>query len=377
MSRRFSSVVLLFTLSAISLAGGNGLLAQASSGQIEKEVWGEADHKTVYLYTLANPAGMVVKITNYGGIITSVKVPDKHGIIEDVVLGFDNLSQYMEPNPCFGATIGRFANRIRDGRFRIDGTTYELVRNNGKHCIHGGNEFDRVVWDSEMVEGEESRSIRLQHVSKDGQNGFPGNLDVQVTYTLTNDNAIHIHFEAQTDKATHVNMTQHSYFNLTALKKPIYDHLVKIDADRFTEIDEDIVPTGTLSTVRGTDRDLTRMTRLGDNIHKLDHGGYHYCYVFNKSGRELKRVIEVLEPESGRTLQVTTTQPGVQFYTGNHISTDFTGKYGISYGPHSAFCLETEHLPDSPNHPNFPSTLLLPGERYDETVIYKFGVQND
>lgn len=338
------------------------------------ESWGEIDGEKVYLYTLSNENKMELKVCNYGAIITSLMVPDRKGKLEDVVLGFDKLERYLEPNPCFGAAIGRFANRIRDGRFSIGDSVYQLVQNDNGHCIHGGNEFDRLVWESEVIKSNEGNAIRLHHLSEDGSNGFPGNLDVYITYTLTSDNSIHVLFEATTDKSTHVNLTQHSYFNLAGTDEKIFDHLIHIDADHYTEIDEDVVPTGGIATVKGKDWDLTELTRIGDNIHKLDKGGYHYCYVFNKEENELKKVIEVLEPNSGRTLEVTATQPGVQFYTGNGIA-DFTGKGNIKYGAHSAFCLETQHFPDSPNHHHFPSTLLNPGEKYEETVIYHFGIK--
>lgn len=358
---------IVFVLSVI-------LLASCSSGpeSIQKESWGEVESKKVYHYTVSNSNGMVMKVSNYGAVITSVLVPDKNGELADVVLGFDNLQQYLDPNPCFGAAIGRFANRIRDGKFTIGDSIYQLSKNNGEHCIHGGNEFDRVVWESEGVESELGSGIRLHYLSKDNNNGFPGKLDAFVTYTLTESNAIHVKFEAESDQTTHVNMTQHSYFNLTGGKDLIYDHLIQIDADNYTEIDEFVIPTGVISTVKGTDWDLTQLTRIGDKIHKLDLNGYHYCYVFNKAERELKKVIEVLEPNSGRSLEVFTTQPGVQFYTGNGISSDLIGKNGIKYGPHTAFCLETQHFPDTPNHPDFPSTLLHPGEKYEEVVIYQF-----
>lgn len=315
---------------------------------------------------------MVVKITNYGGIITSVLVPDRDGHMDDVVLGFDNLNQYLEPNPCFGATIGRYANRIRNAEFEIDGTSYQLIKNDGDHCIHGANEFDRLVWESEIL--EENNGIRLHHLSKDGTNGFPGNLDVFVTYNLTDDNAIEVKFEAETDKTTHVSLTQHSYFNLNGCKDLIYDHQIQIDADKYTEIDEYIIPTGRLSTVKNKDWDLTELTRIGNNIHKLDFNGYHFCYAFNNYDGTLKKVIDVVEPTSGRTLEVSTTQPGVQFYSGNKISENLIGKNNTQYGPHMAFCLETQHFPDTPHHPNFPSTLLKPGEKYEEVVIYDFGL---
>lgn len=340
---------------------------------IQQEVWGEVQGKQVYLYTLSNSHGMEMKVTNYGGIITSILVPDQKDKLSDVVLGFDNLQQYLEPNPCFGATIGRFANRIRDAKFKIEENTYQLTKNDGEHCIHGANEFDRVVWDCEV--DDSNNAIRLHYLSADGTNGFPGNLDVLVTYTLSEENAVHVKFEAETDKATHVNMTQHSYFNLNGGKDLIFDHQIKIDADNYTEIDEFIIPTGNLATVKGTDWDLTKLARIGDNIHNLDHAGYHFCYVFNKPDGVLKKVIEVFEPGSGITLEVSTTQPGVQFYSGNKISTDLIGKNGIKYGPHIAFCLETQHFPDTPNHPDFPSTLLRPNEKYEEVVIYDFGIE--
>ena len=341
---------------------------------VKNEEWGAFQGKKVYLYTLTNTNGMVIKLTNYGAILTSVLVTDKKGILEDVVLGFDNLEQYIKPNPCFGATIGRVANRIRDGKFQINGINYQLNSNDNQHCSHGNNEFDRAVWDSELVDNEKGVGVKFHYFSKDGSNGFPGNLHVFVTYTLTNEDAIHIQFEAKTDKATHVNLTNHSYFNLTANKEKIYNHLIKIDADNYTEIDEDIVPTGVISTVKGTDWDLTKSTPIGKNIHKLNFNGYHYNYVFNKPVGKLKKVIEVYEPKSGRVMKVSTTQPGVQFYSGNSIDSTLVGKHGVKYGPHSAFCLETQHFPDSPNHSNFPSTLLQPNEKYEEIVIYDFGV---
>ncbi|CAM4218802.1 aldose epimerase family protein [Zobellia roscoffensis] len=347
--------------------------AQNHAGVISK-YWGTANGGNVILYTLVNANGMVVKLTNFGGTITSIMVPDKNGVFEDVVLGFDTLEQYTAKHPCFGATIGRVANRIRNGKFTIDGTTYELSKNSDVHCLHGGNEFDRVVWDSKIVANKLGPSIRLQHISADNTMGFPGNLESYVTYTLTDDNAIQVHYEATTDKATHVNMTQHSYFNLNGMKDKIYDHILKIDADKYTEIDEEIIPTGKLGTVKGTDWDLTTPTPIGNNIHKLNFNGYHYNYVFNKPVGELKEVIEVVEPKSGRTMTISTTQPGVQFYSGNAIGNALTGKNNIKYANHMAFCLETQHFPDTPNHENFPSTLLLPGEKYDETAIFHFGV---
>jgi aldose 1-epimerase len=369
----FNSIlsVLVITMSILLLSGCTRPMAGVSV-----KPWGQVEGRDVSLFTLTNKNGMVVKLTNYGGIITSVIVPDRDGKMEDVVLGFDNLQQYLEDHPCFGTIIGPYANRIRDGQFVIDGTKYTLTRNDGEHCIHGGaSGFDKKLWQASEIQNELGVGVRLHHLSKDGEGGFPGNIDATVTYILTDDNAIHIHYEATTDKTTHVSMTHHSYFNLNACKDTIYDHLINIAADQYTEVDSDIVPTGKISTVKGTALDLTEMTPIGKNIFKLDHNGYHFNYVFNKPLNRLEKVIKVYEPLSGRTIEVSTTQPGVQFYSGNYIKDSFVGKYGIKYGPHIAFCLETQHFPDSPNHPNFPTTLLQPGEKYDHTAIYKFGVE--
>ncbi len=343
--------------------------------QISRDLWGEVNDQQIWHYSITNPSGASMQVTNYGGIITSLNVPDKNGKLDDVVLGFDNLGQYLDPNPCFGAVIGRFANRIKQGTFAIDSVIYQLETNEGKHCIHGANEFNTAVWASEVVREESGIGVRLHYMSVDGTKGFPGNLDAYVTYLFSPENELIVRFEATTDKPTHVSMTQHSYFNLNGAKAPIYEHLIRIDAKNYTAIDEEIVPTGEIATVKNTNWDLTSLTRMGDNMKHLNHNGYHFCYVFDKKPGELKPVIEVFEPQSGRTLDVITTQPGVQFYSGNAISDQLIGKQGIQYGQHMAFCLETQHLPDSPNQPLFPSTLLRPGEKYQEQVIYKFGVK--
>ncbi|WP_109831832.1 aldose epimerase family protein [Reichenbachiella versicolor] len=339
------------------------------------EFWGKHDNKDVYLYTLTNDNGVSFQITNYGGRMVSLMVPDREGKLGDVLLGFDNLEQYTEPNPAFGMIVGRYANRIRNAQFSIDSTTYNLTKNAGEHSIHGGGEFGNVVWDGELVTTGEEPALKLHYISPNGSHGFPGTLDCYVTYTLTADNSVKIKFEATTDKATHVNMSSHAYFNLSALKSTIVNHLVRMNADRYTVIDEDIVPTGEIDSVIGKDWDLTKEIELSENINKLNHGGYHYNYVFNKPIGLLEEVLSIREPKSGRTLTVSTTQPGVQFYTGNAISDTFVGKYNIRYGKHMGLCLETQHFPDSPNHGNFPSSLLLPDEKYEEVVIYKFGVE--
>lgn len=368
-SRKYISILLLLTVILSS--------CNKQKVNVSKEIWGETNQQEVSLYTLSNSNGMIVKITNYGGIITSILVPDKNGNLDDVVLGFDNLEQYTGPHPCFGALIGRFANRIKNASFTIDSTTYKLTNNDGDHCSHGGREFDRAVWDAEIVENKLGKGIKLHYLSKDGMNGFPGNLDAFVTYTLTNENAIHVKYEATTNKKTPVSFTQHSYFNLNGCKELIYDHIVSIDANKFTEMDSLAVPTGVISPLKGLAWDLKQATRLGDQVHNIPLNGYHHCYVLNKKVGELKKVASVLEPKSGRTLDVSTTQAGLVFYASNGLGSDIIGKYNIQYEPHAAFCIETQGFPDAVNHKNFPSTLLLPGEKYEEIAIYDFGVSND
>ena len=294
---------------------------------------------------------------------------------DDVVLGFANLEQYTQNHPCFGATIGRYANRVKNAAFTIDGITYQLERNDGQHCIHGANEFNRAVWTGKVIKNAIDDGVEFSYFSPDGSKGFPGNLLSRATYTLGEDNSLHIKFEANTDKATHVSMTQHSYFNLSACKSSILDHQVRINADYYTEIDEDIVPTGLLGKLDSLHWDLRELTSLKEHIFDLNHGGYHFNYVFNKKEGELKKVIEVIEPISGRTMEVFTTQPGVQFYSGNAISDALVGKNNIPYKAHMGLCLETQHFPASPNFKHFPSTLLRPEDKYEEVVIYKFGVK--
>ena len=255
---------------------------QPSCSTVIRENWGLVQGKKVYHYILKNKAGMEVKITNFGGTVTSISCPDKYGNWDDVVLGFDNLEQYKGKHPCFGATIGRFANRIRNGRFEIGDRMYQLEQNSGEHCLHGGNEFDRVVWEAETLQDGDMNGITMSYLSKDGEKGFPGNLKAKVTLILREDNALEIRFEAETDKATHVNMTNNSYFNLNGMNGTVHDHQIRITALEYTEIDEDIIPTGTISSLEGKAWNLNKMTRLGENIGELDHNGYHYNYVLDK-----------------------------------------------------------------------------------------------
>ncbi|MFZ0806808.1 MAG: aldose epimerase family protein [Candidatus Sulfotelmatobacter sp.] len=346
---------------------------------IQQQPFGTHDGRTITLYTLTNSHGMEVRAMNYGGIIVSIRVPDRKGQIADVVLGHDDLKGY-EPNPPYiGAIIGRYANRVANGTFTLDGKTYTLPKNDGPNTLHGGinKTFDRVVWDGEP---KGKNGVEFNYVSHDGDDGFPGNVKVKVSYTLTDGNAILIDYEATTDKATPINLTQHSYFNLAGEGSgDILNHEVMINADHFTPVDKGLIPTGELRPVKGTPFDLTKPTRIGahidDNYEQLTLGwGYDHNFVINSKPDQngLKLAARVHEPTSGRTLEVWTTQPGVQFYTGNHLDGSVTGKQGHVYKKRDAFCLETQHYPDSPNHPNFPNTILKPGETFHEKTVFKF-----
>ena len=346
---------------------------------IQQQPFGTHDGRPITLYTLTNSHGMEVRAMNYGGIIVSIRVPDRKGQIADVVLGHDDLKGY-EPNPPYiGAIIGRYANRVANGTFTLDGKTYTLPKNDGPNTLHGGiaKTFDRVVWDGEP---KGKNGVEFSYVSHDGDDGFPGNVKVRVTYTLTDGNAILIDYEATTDKATPINLTQHSYFNLAGEGSgDVLNHEVMINADRFTPVDKGLIPTGELRPVKGTPFDLTKPTRIGahidDNYEQLTLGwGYDHNFVINQKPDQngLKLAARVHEPTSGRTLEVWTTQPGVQFYTGNHLDGSVTGKQGHVYKKRDAFCLETQHYPDSPNHPEFPNTILKPGERFHEKTVFKF-----
>jgi aldose 1-epimerase len=341
---------------------------------IIKSDFGKAkEGQPVDLYTLTNASGMTVKITNYGGIVTSLQVPDKNGKFDDVVLGFDTLDQYLEGHPYFGALVGRYGNRIAKGKFTLNGTEYQLAANNGENHLHGGIKgFDKVVWNAEMVKKENEMGVKLSYLSKDGEEGYPGNLTAVVTYVLTNDNELIINYKAETDKPTPVNLTHHSYFNLKgAGNGDILGHLLTIDADRFTPVDEGLIPTGELKSVKDTPMDFTVPKAIGERIDQVK-GGYDHNYVLNGWDGSLRLAAKVVEPLSGREMEVWTTEPGLQFYTGNFLDGTITGKNGKVYNKHYGFCLETQHFPDSPNKAGFPSTILEPGEKYTHTTIYRF-----
>ena len=331
------------------------------------------------LFTLTNAKGMEVAITNYGGIIVSVKVPDRAGKPGDVVLGFDKLDGYTAtpPPPYFGALIGRYGNRIGGAKFKLNGTEYTLPKNNGDNCLHGGKRgFDKVVWRAAPAAG--GRSLELSYVSPDGEEGFPGNLTVQVTYSLNDNNELGIEYGATTDKLTVVNLTNHSYFNLAGQGEgDILGHQMMIAADQFTPVDKGLIPTGELRSVQGTPFDFRQPTAIGARIdaddEQLKFGqGYDHNFVLNRVGKGPELAARVTEPKSGRVMEVMTTEPGVQFYTGNFLDGSIHGKGGKVYARRSGFCLETQHFPDSPNKPSFPSTSLRPGQQYRTATVYRF-----
>jgi aldose 1-epimerase len=341
------------------------------------------DGQAVTLFKLTNAHGMEVDITNYGCIVVRLLVPDRHGHLGDVVLGFDTLDQYLKGSPFFGAVVGRYGNRIGKARFQLDGVEYKLAANNKENHLHGGIVgFDKKVWDAAVVTTDRGVAVKLSYLSKDGEEGYPGNLRVTVVYTLTHANALRIDYRATTDKPTPVNLTNHSYWNLAGQGEgDILRHQMMLNADRFTPVDVGLIPTGQLPAVKGTPFDFTQPQAIGARIDQDEEqiqfgGGYDHNFVLNKSEPgELTRAAVVWEPKSGRTMEVWTTEPGVQFYTGNFLDGTLVGKEGKRYGRRAAFCLETQHFPDSPNKPNFPSTILRPGQTYRSTTLFKFGVQ--
>ncbi|HSQ25276.1 MAG TPA: aldose epimerase family protein [Pyrinomonadaceae bacterium] len=361
--------------------------AQGQAGVQKREFGKTSEGQSVDLYTLTNSRGAEVKITNYGGIVTSLKVPDRTGRLGDVVLGFDNLDAYLKGHPYFGAVIGRYGNRIAKGRFKLNGVEYKLAVNNGANHLHGGIKgFDKVIWNAKPVKVTNGAALDLTYLSKDGEEGYPGNLSVKVTYTLTNANELKIEYSATTDKDTVVNLTHHSYFSLAGQGEgDILKHRLFINANRFTPTDEGSIPTGELRSVRNTPFDFMRMTfmqmaeigaRINEPDQQLQFGkGYDHNFVLNGKMGTLRLGARVYEAGSGRVMEVWTTEPGMQFYTGNFLDGTLTGKDGKVYQQHYGFCLETQHYPDSPNEPKFPSTVLKKGARYHTVTVYKFSTR--
>lgn len=351
--------------------------------QVRKETFGKtADGKLVDLYTLTNSNGLEVRAMTYGGIIVSMRVPDRNGKTADVVLGHDNFDGYLVNPPYFGAIVGRYANRIANGTFTLDGVKYTLPKNDGQNTLHGGLiGFNKVIWEAKEFKNEKGVGVAFNYLSKDGEEGFPGNLKVKVSYTLTNENQLIIDYEATTDKATPLNLTQHTYFNLAGEGNgDILGHEVMLNADRFTPADKTLIPTGEIRPVKGTPLDFTTATTIGarinDNYEQLVIGhGYDHNFVIKREDNSLTLAARAREPNSGRVLEVYTTEPAVQLYSGNFLDGTLVGKQGHAYRKRDGFCLETQHFPDSPNHPDFPSTILRPGTTFRSQTVFKFSAE--
>jgi aldose 1-epimerase len=365
MLRDFTGVILLLAMCAV--------FAEAKT-QVTKQLFGNMpDGTPVDIYTVKDET-IEARIMTYGGILVSLKTPDRNGKLGDIVLGYDSLDKYVANSPFFGALIGRFGNRIAHAQFQLDGKTYSLPKNDGENTLHGGTRgFDKVVWTAKAI----SNGVELTYVSKDGDQGYPGTLTATVRYTL-NGNALQIDYSATTDKDTVVNLTNHSYFNLAGQGiGDILQHQLKIDASRFTPVDSGLIPTGELKPVEGTPFDFHKLTAIGARINnddeQLRYGkGYDHNWALDNSSGKMAPAVELYEPGTGRVMEISTTQPGVQFYTGNFLDGSITGKEGRVYPRRSALCLETQHFPDSPNQPKFPSTELKPSERYHQITVFTF-----
>jgi aldose 1-epimerase len=341
-----------------------------------------ADGQVVDLITLRNNAGITVSIITYGGIIMSLRTPDRAGQMDDIVLGFDNVGPYADKSPYFGCLIGRYGNRIAKGKFTLDGNSYTLATNNETNHLHGGVKgWDKKVWQPETFQHAEGIGVKLSYTSVDGEEGYPGAVKADVTYTLNDQNQLLVDYHATTDKPTVINLTQHSYFNLAGARAAdILGHELLINADRYTPVDSTLIPTGELASVEGTPFDFRTSTGIGARItqanEQLTRGkGYDHNWVLTRQGDGLSLAARVVEPTTGRTLEISTTEPGIQFYSGNFLDGTITGKAGRVYPQRAGFCLETQHYPDSPNHPNFPSTVLRPGQEYASHTVFTFGAK--
>ena len=332
---------------------------------ITKTYFGTTAGAEVYLYTLTNDRGLAVSIINYGGAVTSLLVPERNGKLGDIVLGFEKLDEYVRNPRYFGGLIGRHANRIADGRFSLDGVQYQLPQNNGRNHLHGGfHGFDKRVWN--IVEGE--NALHLSYLSKDGEEGYPGNVEAFVDFHLS-DGELRLEYRATTDRDTIVNLTNHSYFNLKG-EGTILDHELTLDADNFTPVSDDLIPTGEIAAVAGTPMDFRKGRAIGSEIRAI--GGYDHNFCLNEWDGSLRSATRLYEPESGRVFEIITTEPGIQFYSGNFLDGSFSGKNGVTYVKYAGLCLEPQHFPDAPNHSNFPSTVLRAGEEYRQTTVFRF-----
>jgi len=345
--------------------------------KIEKKVFGKTKEGTeVDLYTMTNVNGLKVKVMTYGATLTSVQTPDRNGEFANITLYRETLSDYLAGHPFFGSIAGRYANRIAGGKFTIDGHEYTLATNNGPNHLHGGKKgFDKAVWKAESFQGDRHLGVTFSYASADGEEGYPGKLSAIVTYSLDNDNELRMEYTALTDKPTHVNLTNHAYWNLgPAAAGDVLGHELMLNADRYLPVDDCLIPLGPLADVKDTPMDFTRPQTIGSRIDQVE-GGYDHCYVLNKAeGEKLSLAARVVEPKSGRVMEVYTTQPGIQLYTANFLDDRYKAD-GVQYGKHYGLCLETQHFPDSPNKPDYPSTLLRPGETYKQTTVHKFSVQ--
>jgi aldose 1-epimerase len=375
--------MLLLTATVPDRAVGSGAGASGKGPAVTRAPFGRTPAgEAVESFTLTNAHGIELRAISYGGIIVSLRVPDRDGRLDDVVLGHDTLDGYLARPSFFGALVGRYGNRIAGGRFTLDRHTYPLATNNGPNHLHGGvRGFDKRVWKAEPFARPGTAGLVLTRTSPDGEEGYPGNLAVRVTYTLTDRDEVGFEYFATTDKPTVVNLTQHSYFNLAGDgKRDVLEHELMIDADRFTPVDKTLIPTGVLAAVAGTPFDFRKPAAIGARIAADDEqlrngGGYDHNYVLNRRGQGLTPAMRVFEPTTGRTMDIATTEPGVQFYSGNFLDGSITGKAGHVYAKRYGFCLETQHFPDSPNHPGFPSTVLRPGREYRSRTVLTFGVR--
>lgn len=342
---------------------------------ISEKPFGQINGDTITQYTITNPQGMQVSIINYGGTVTNLLVPGRDHELGDVVLGFDSLSGYLQKaNPYFGCLVGRYGNRIAKGKFILDGQAYQLTLNDHGNTLHGGVQgLDKVIWQASKPAGDSS--LKLTYTSKDGDQGFPGNLVIEVVYTLSSDNALQIAYSATTDKATPVNLTNHCYFNLSAGKQnTILDHEVMLQAEKFTAVDSLLIPTGQLPDVKGTPMDFTTPKKIGAELAAVK-GGYDHNWVLKRTGKDLEKIATAYDASSGRFMEVFTTEPGLQFYTGNFLDGTLKGKQQQKYQQHAGFCMETQHFPDAPNQPSFPNTIVKPGESYRSLTYYRFSVK--
>lgn len=340
--------------------------------KVDTKVFGRLSGKEeAHLFTLQNSNGITIKFTNYGGIITSILIPDRNGNFDDVVLGFNSLEGYLEQHPYIGTLVGRYASRISKGKFTLNDKEYNLFRNEGKNHLHGGLKgFDKALWSFNEYADIQRAGVMLSYMSHDMEEGYPGNLKIEVHYSLNEDNELAIDYTASCDATTHLNLTHHGYYNLNGAKDLIYDHVLMINASYYVETDPDMIPTGRLIDLEGGPLDFRLAKPIGSDISKLSNG-YDHCYVLSKKDVDPELAARINHPESGRTMEVYTTEPAIQFYSSNFLE-GITGKDNIIYRKHLALCLEAQHYPDSPNHPDFPSTLLSPGDLYKQTTIYKF-----